>query len=111
MYWLLALVVSSALAFGAGWTVKGWSVDSAESKAIKEVTQQIDTRAVKHEEFKAKEKVRYVTIKEVEEKIVDRPIYLNQCFDDDGVRLINEAIAGTAPSQLAPALPASAASN
>lgn len=106
MNWLIALVVSSAAGFGIGWMVKGWEVDSAEKKALEVVTQQIDTRAVNHEQFKAKERVRYVTIEKEVEKIVDRPIYVTtQCFDDDGVRLLNEAITGAAPSQSASGVP------
>ncbi len=29
------------------------------------------------------------------DKIIDRPVYRNQCFDDDGLRCLNAAINGT----------------
>lgn len=110
MNYLIILGIVAAASFGGGWVVKGWNVDSAENKAMKEITQQIDTRAVNHEQFKAKERVRYVTIEKEVEKIIDRPIYVTtQCFDDDGVRLLNDAITGATPSQSASAVPSASA--
>lgn len=36
-----------------------------------------------------KERVRYVQV----QKIIDRPVYHEHCFDADGVQLINQAVA------------------
>lgn len=35
-----------------------------------------------------KERVRYVEV----QKIVERPVYRNVCIDDDGLRIINQAV-------------------
>lgn len=45
------------------------------------------------------------------ERLVDRPVYRADCLDDDGLRLANAALAGSAadPGVAAPAVPASAA--
>jgi len=57
-------------------------------------------RAEKLEVEDAKAKVVYRTITETVDRIVDRPVYrAGMCFDDDGVRAANAALAGT----LAPA--------
>lgn len=42
----------------------------------------------------AKAQIVYRTITEEVEKIVDRPVYTGQCFDADGLRLANLALAG-----------------
>lgn len=44
-----------------------------------------------YEQSKETERVKTETITRTVQKIVDRPIYINTCLDDDGVRLINEA--------------------
>ena len=46
---------------------------------------------------KEKTRVIYQTITREVDKIVDRPVYTNICIDDDGLRLINDALAGRAP--------------
>ena len=44
-----------------------------------------------YEQTKETERVKTETITRTVQKIVDRPVYINTCLDDDGVRLINEA--------------------
>ena len=44
-----------------------------------------------YEQTKETERVKTETIARTVQKIVDRPVYINTCLDDDGVRLINEA--------------------
>lgn len=44
-----------------------------------------------YEQTKQTERVKTETITRTVQKIVERPIYINTCLDDDGVRLINEA--------------------
>ena len=41
-------------------------------------------------ENEIKERVRYVEV----QKIVEKPVYNNVCFDDDGLRELNRAIGG-----------------
>ena len=47
------------------------------------------------EKGNAKARVVYRTITRTVDRIVDRPIYRNVCFDDDGLREVNAALAGT----------------
>lgn len=44
-----------------------------------------------YEQTKETERVKTETITRTVQKIVDRPVYINTCLDDDRVRLINEA--------------------
>lgn len=39
--------------------------------------------------------VEYRTITKYVDRIIDRPVYRNQCFDADGVRQLNEFIIGS----------------
>lgn len=45
-------------------------------------------------EREQKERVRYVTV----QKIVERPVYINDCIDDDGLHQLNAAIADGQPA-------------
>lgn len=44
-----------------------------------------------YEQTKEAERVKTEAITRTVQKVVERPIYINTCLDDDGVRLINEA--------------------
>lgn len=107
-YWrqiVVAIVV--IVSFIAGWQVKGAFVAKrdlaiAEAKAefIKAYqTAEADKASIletKLQELKANEKV----IERERIKIVDRPVYSNECLDADGLQLIERARTGkTDPSQ------------
>lgn len=116
MIWthVAAAVIAAAIAFTSGWKVNGWRHDSAEKQRI-ENTQELarlnaktsDKAAIGHESFKENERVIYQTITKTVEKIVERPVYRNSCFDDDGLRQFNAAVTGAEPatSKPAPAVP------
>lgn len=60
-----------------------------ERDRVSEIVDKVDKRL---DELRANEKV----IEREKLKIVDRPVYRNQCLDDDGVSLINQARLGKA---------------
>lgn len=64
-------------------------------KPYKDAEQEAQERAQKagedYEQTKETERVKTETITREVQKIIERPIYINTCLDDDGVRLINEA--------------------
>lgn len=115
-YAVTALVAAS-LAFGAAWKTQNWRYASKELERQRvEARDQVkkiergDEAATKHEGFKAKEEVRYVTRTKEVERIVERPVYRNICIDADGLRILNDEIAGREPaSEPAPAVPGPAA--
>ncbi len=107
---LVAIVVALTVGFASGWKTHQWRTDSAVLKETQKTVVAQDNAAVAHEEFKAKEVIKYRTIIKKVDRIVKEPFYLDgACLDDNGVRAINEAISGAA-SQPSPALPASAPS-
>lgn len=60
--------------------------------AEKEAQKLANKAGEEYEESKEVERVKTETITREVQKIVERPVYIHtNCFDDDGVRLINEA--------------------
>lgn len=111
----LQALITAALAaifFSAGWWLRGVqtkaaTVDQVQVRAKADVRQAERTsEAVQaHAEAKAKTEIRYVTtVKEVE-KLVERPVYLERCLDDDGLRALNAQITGANTQDTGPALP------
>ena len=106
------VVLALALAFGAGWWLRGLQVKAAmvkqtQAQAQADVQQaQRTSEAVQvHAEEKVKTEIRYVTVTREVEKLVERPVYLERCMDDDGLRVLNGQILGTNSPGPGPALP------
>ena len=101
---ICAAVIALGLAFGTGWWLRGLQVKAAmvkqtqaQAKADVQQAQRTSEAVQTHAEAKVKTEIRYVTtIKEVE-KLVERPVYLERCMDDDGLRVLNAQILGTNP--------------
>lgn len=53
--------------------------------------------ATELEKAHARIEIKYRTIVNEVERVVDRPIYVGQCLDADGVRLANSALTGSRP--------------
>jgi hypothetical protein len=102
--WQLKVAVL-LLAFLAGWQINGWRL--AAEKAAAEEARQAMIDAFREEEAKsaamlekrlkelrANEKV----IERERIKLVDRPVYNNECLDNDGVQLVERARTGKSNS-------------
>ena len=59
--------------------------------AEKKAQEKANEVSEKYEDVKQVERVKTETITREVQKIVDRPIYINVCFDDDGVSAVNKA--------------------
>ena len=98
---LLSCLVGSGIGSVVGWKWNASSWQAKEQKRItkdnelveekREVAQEAST---KFEEKKVANEVQYRTVTVTLEKIIDRPVYLNQCLDDDGLRVLNDQISG-----------------
>lgn len=78
----------------------------AQAKATAKKLDRGDKAAVGHEADKIQIRTEFVTITREVEHVIERPVYRNMCFDDDGLRLLGNAIAGRpAASQPTPAVP------
>lgn len=65
----------------------------ASKAAVNEQNQAIKA-STELENQRVNTQIKYRTITRTVEKVVDRPIYRNVCFDDDGVRSANTALTG-----------------
>lgn len=59
--------------------------------AEKEAQEKANQAGEQYEESKEVERVKTETITREVQTVKERPVYINTCLDDDGVRLINEA--------------------
>ena len=109
-----AALLAAAMAATGAWKVQGWRFDArektrieAEARDAARKVEHADTAAATHEVFKERERVVYQVITETVDRIVERPVYRNVCFDADGLRALGDAIHGRASDtgQPAPAVP------
>ena len=109
---LIAAGVALVLAFGTGWWLRGLQVKAAmvkqtqaQAQADVQQAQRTSTAVQQHAQTKTETEIRYVTVTREVEKLVERPVYLERCMDDDGLRVLNAQILGTNPPGPGPALP------
>lgn len=91
---------------------KGYARAKAECEAAARLQREAEIgkhnlAATELEKGNAKARVVYRTITREVDKIVERPVYRNVCFEPDGLRRANAALAnaGTAASQLDERMP------
>lgn len=73
-------------------TAKIQQIEQKHLKALTEKQNQINQMSVDYESTKSKQRVQVETVTREVQKIIDRPVYLKHCFDDDGVSAINSLI-------------------
>lgn len=119
MLWTHAAAALAALAIGfaSGWKVEAWRRDSialAEERENARVAvrraDHADRAGVNYEAKRAAgQEATRVILREVE-RVVQSPVYLDRCLDDDGLRLVAAAVAAAPdPGQPASAVPAASA--
>lgn len=108
-----AAIAGAAIAFAGAWTVQEWRYGAKEAvrlSAAVEAEKARDkasyTAATTFEKGRTHVETVYQTITETVETIVDRPVYQQQCFDDDGLRAIRDAAAETAATSTSGTVPA-----
>jgi hypothetical protein len=75
-------------------TAKIQQIEQKHLKALTEKQNQINQVSADYEAEKSEQGVQVETVTREVQKIIDRPVYLNHCFDDDGVSAINSLITG-----------------
>ncbi|WP_159123005.1 hypothetical protein [Acinetobacter variabilis] len=73
-------------------TAKIQQIEQKHLKALTEKQNQINQVRADYEAAKSEQRVQVETVTREVQKIIDRPVYLNHCFDDDGVSAINSLI-------------------
>lgn len=74
-------------------TTKIQQIEQKHLKALAEKQNQINQVSADYEAAKSEQRVQVETVTREVQKIIDRPVYLNHCLDDDGVQQINLLIA------------------
>ena len=75
-------------------TAKIQEIEQKHLKALTEKQNQINQMSADYEATRSEQRVQVETVTREVQKIIDRPVYLNHCFDDDGVSAINSLITG-----------------
>jgi hypothetical protein len=78
--------------------VKIAAMVEAAQKAKDAEAAKANAAATTLESGNANAKVIYKTITQTVDRVVEKPVYLNTCFDSDGLQLANAALAGAAVS-------------
>lgn len=96
-----AALIGLAIGFGGAWKVQAWRWDSAQLAAhqkqqatARAQIRQIDKASENYETDRSKSKSEFITIYKEVDRIVQKPVYLETCFDDEALKLINRVING-----------------
>ena len=69
-------------------------IEQKHLKALTEKQNQINQMSSDYEATRSEQRVQVETVTREVQKIINRPVYLNHCFDDNGVSAINSLITG-----------------
>lgn len=67
-------------------------IERKQIEALAEKQNQINKVSADYEKFKSEQRVQVETVTRNVQKIIERPVYQQHCFDDDGVSVINSLI-------------------
>ncbi|MBY3623868.1 hypothetical protein HGO21_30590 [Acinetobacter sp. CUI P1] len=67
-------------------------IERKQVKALAEAQNKANKASADYEQVKAEQQIKVEKVTRTVQKIVERPIYLNRCFDDDGLSKINSLI-------------------
>ena len=67
-------------------------IEQKHLKALAEKQNKINEMSADYEAEKSMQRVKVETVTREVQKIIDRPVYQQHCFDDDGVSAINSLI-------------------
>lgn len=115
--WLFAGAL--ALFVAGGWcghritaehdAAKAAEAERAAAAAYQARTVELNTIAAQLEQSRHDRKTIYRTITRDVEKVVTRDVYRNECLDTDGLRIVNDALAGARTGQPDAAVPTTGA--
>lgn len=101
----LALLLTSAIAFGGGWQVRAWKAGADETERIEQANRDAlrraehsDKAAAGYEGKRAAGQQQQRIITREVERVVEKPIYRNVCLDDDGLRAVAAALGASSPA-------------
>ena len=71
-------------------------IEQKHLKALAEKQNAINQVSADYETLKSEQRVQVETVTREVQKIIEQPVYRNDCFDDDGVQQLNSLIASGA---------------
>ena len=102
---IVGFVAETAIVVGVTWHVVSGHYELKEAADLakaqqaaavqyQSITQKYNDVSAQLETAKAQKQIVYQTITREIPTIIDRPVYLQQCMDSDGVKLVNQALMG-----------------
>ena len=92
-------VLALAIGFAGGWKTQGWRWDAAdkqrleqEAKDLHRANERAKASSTTFEGKRSTNGTKYRTVTVTLEKIVERPVYLQQCMDAEGLAVLNQQI-------------------
>lgn len=106
-------LVALAVGFCGGWKTQGWRWDAAdkqrieqEAKDLHRANERAQASSSTFESKRSANETKYRTVTVTVKEFIDRPVYGAACLDADGLRILNEQIAGNPnPGKLGLKLP------
>lgn len=74
-------------------TAKIQKIEQANLKALATKQNEINKVSADYETLKSEQRVQVETVTREVQKIIERPVYQQHCFDDDGLQQLNSLIA------------------
>lgn len=68
------------------------AIEQAQYKALNEANAKANQASVDYEQLKSERQARVESVTRTVQKIVERPVYLNSCFDSDGLSELDSLI-------------------
>ena len=98
---VIVAFLSSVVSFTSAWKIQGWKYQAQEAEAIQTIAQADRENKAREnklsegfEQEKLKIQSQIKTVNKTRERVIEKPIYRNVCFDDDGLQLVKQAISG-----------------
>lgn len=67
-------------------------IERAQVEALAKQKDKVNKVSADYEKLRSEQRTKVETVTRTVQKIVERPVYLNRCIDDDGVQQINSLI-------------------
>lgn len=67
-------------------------IERAQVEALAKQQDKVNKVSADYEKLRSEQRAKVETVTRTVQKIVERPIYLNRCIDDDGLQQINNLI-------------------
>jgi len=67
-------------------------IERAQAESLAKQQDKVNKVSADYEKLRSEQRAKVETVTRTVQKIVERPIYLNRCIDDDGLQQINSLI-------------------